>query len=324
MLQHGPEHVDLVNPLAGERALSEQVLVHVRHRPGVHVDAGLAGVDAGQARAQRRGDADADPRLDDPVPLDHEVAQRIDDRPVERVSNGPHQSVGDARWKLGIGIERDDVGNTGQEGKVAPFHGEAVLVGPEQPVQVQQLAPLALPAHPGPLARVIHPMAVEDEEGPPPFGGVLAIEAVDQIDRELDPGIAFLLRLQRVGQVGEQREMEIGVSVGQEPHLQLVHHRSHLVGVEQERGDRHHSRAIVRNAGGEIELGEDAWGDEEVRQTVHHVDRGLYGNGDEHECTQKGREVAAQLQLHQPDEDDGQQYDAADVEDRRHTEHGLH
>src|SRR3546814_6587547 len=61
------ECVDLVDPLADDRALAEQVLVHVGHRARVRIDARLAAVQARVPRARPAAHARADPRLQDSV-----------------------------------------------------------------------------------------------------------------------------------------------------------------------------------------------------------------------------------------------------------------
>ena len=70
--ERGFEGVDVVDALAGERALAQQVLVDVGYRGGVRIDAGGAGERALERRRlgahrQREGDA----RLQDGVALDH-------------------------------------------------------------------------------------------------------------------------------------------------------------------------------------------------------------------------------------------------------------
>src|SRR5690242_726762 len=54
LFEHGMEGVDFVNALAGKAALAVQVLIHVGDGTGVNIDSGLAGVEGGEARLQRR------------------------------------------------------------------------------------------------------------------------------------------------------------------------------------------------------------------------------------------------------------------------------
>ena len=61
------ERVDVVQALAGEDALAEQVLVDVGDGRGVRIDAGVAGVDPGEERSGRARHRHADARLEDAV-----------------------------------------------------------------------------------------------------------------------------------------------------------------------------------------------------------------------------------------------------------------
>ena len=68
-VEGGHERVHVVEPLAREDPLGEQVLVGVRDRRGVGIDAGVAGVEAREERAGGAGHGHADARLEDPVAL---------------------------------------------------------------------------------------------------------------------------------------------------------------------------------------------------------------------------------------------------------------
>ena len=59
--------IDVVNALTDERALVEHVLIHVRDRARVLVDARLASVQTRVPRPVRAGQADRHPRLEDAV-----------------------------------------------------------------------------------------------------------------------------------------------------------------------------------------------------------------------------------------------------------------
>ena len=72
------EGVDVVEALAGEDPFAEEVLVGVGDRGGVGVDAGVAGVDAGEERARGARHGDADARLQDAVALGDAAEPRID------------------------------------------------------------------------------------------------------------------------------------------------------------------------------------------------------------------------------------------------------
>ena len=65
--ERGHERVDVVEALAGEDALVEEILVDVRDGGGVRVDAGMAGVSPGEERSGRTGHGHADARLQNAV-----------------------------------------------------------------------------------------------------------------------------------------------------------------------------------------------------------------------------------------------------------------
>ena len=70
-LERGGEGIDVVQPLAGEDALVEEILVDVGDGGGVRIDAGVAGVGAREQRPRRARHRDADARLQDAVPVGH-------------------------------------------------------------------------------------------------------------------------------------------------------------------------------------------------------------------------------------------------------------
>ena len=91
------EGVHVVEPLAGEAPLAEEVLVDVGHGGGVGVDAGVAGVEAREAGAGGAGGGDAHARLEDAVALGDPARGRIEARAVERVEGDADQLAGRRR-----------------------------------------------------------------------------------------------------------------------------------------------------------------------------------------------------------------------------------
>ncbi len=178
--QGGREGVDVVDALAGERPLPEQVLVDVGDRRRVGIDARRAREDTLEERPlvagrQRR----RDPRLQDAVALDHAAAALVEARPVERVRERADQPAGDLAGQPGVGIQGEhEADGAGLEGglavrrmvgamlamaaMVARF-AMAAVAGREQEggvagalqqaVQLLELAALALPAEPASFAR---------------------------------------------------------------------------------------------------------------------------------------------------------------------------
>ena len=74
------EGVDVVQPLAGEDARAEQVLVGVRDRRRVGIDAGVPGVHPREERPGGAREVDAHPRLEDAVALRHPAQGGVDHR----------------------------------------------------------------------------------------------------------------------------------------------------------------------------------------------------------------------------------------------------
>ena len=109
----------------------------------------------------------------------------------------------------------------GQHRQVAVADGEArVGRAAQQPVELRELAALALPSHPSPLAGVPAAIAMKEEEAARP---VPLVELVDPPLRGVEQrGFPFERRPIGVRMVAEQREVEVRVAVGQEAHFQVV------------------------------------------------------------------------------------------------------
>ena len=97
VLQSLAERVHFVDAFAGVNALAEQVLIDVRNGPRIDIEAGLPGVERGQAAAGRGMNADADARLENAIALHHDAGGRIDHGLVERVRQRPHQPAAEPR-----------------------------------------------------------------------------------------------------------------------------------------------------------------------------------------------------------------------------------
>src|SRR5207249_3909218 len=172
---------------AGVDALSEKVLVRVGDGGRVRIDAGVAGVHAGEERAGRAGHRDADPRLEDAIALG--------DAPLPRVEVGAVQGMDDDADELARGlarqprvaVERDAIAHFREDAQLADLHLEARVGGAAQEaVELLDLPALALPAHPGALAGVPLADAVEEEEAVLVLGGVAEVQLLDPAPRLLE------------------------------------------------------------------------------------------------------------------------------------------
>jgi hypothetical protein len=147
--QRRHERVDVVEPLAGEDALGEQILVRVGHGGRIRIDAGVAGIEAREQRTRRTRERDADARLEDAVAVDHQTGLRIDQRAVQRVRGDADQRARGVARQRRVAVERDAVAHRRQYRCVADVDDEARVLGAaQQAIELLDLPALALPAHP--------------------------------------------------------------------------------------------------------------------------------------------------------------------------------
>ena len=255
------ERMDVVDALADEGAFAEEVLIHVRHRPRIGVDARLAAVQARIAGAAGARQADRHRGLQDAVAGNDTAREPIVLRAVERVRHRRHQRPRRIARQLGVGVEGDDELDAGQRSGIAHHARKARARrggdAAQQRVELGELAALALVTHPHPFLRVPAPRAVEEEEdvavGLGPAFAVLAVERLDGEARAFDQRAILGKRLLAgVEQVGEQTEMQAVVAIGQEAHFQRL---DQLIDVVRtgEHGRHHHQRApLRRNAGRKV------------------------------------------------------------------------
>ena len=128
------EGVDVVDALARVGAFAEQVLVDVRNRRGIGIDADRAGEHAQEQRAfaphrQRR----RDPRLQDAIAFDHSTQSGVQARPVERMGHLADESPNGLARQPRVGVEGDDVANvSGQRGR---RQERGVLGAAQEPIE---------------------------------------------------------------------------------------------------------------------------------------------------------------------------------------------
>jgi len=145
---------DIVDGLADEDPVAEQVLIKIRDGVRIRVRPPRMGKNGGEARGDRGRKARNHARLNDSVTLDDHAPDRVDDRLVERMRHGFDQAQSRAVRKLGVGVERDDVANTLERPTAAEpqeLPGRLPHGAVEEPVQIFDLPPLALPPRPAVL-----------------------------------------------------------------------------------------------------------------------------------------------------------------------------
>ncbi len=306
------EGVDVVDALADERALAEHVLVDVGDGARVGVDAGVAAVQPGVARAPARRQAGADARLQDAVALGHHVgAARVggEARPVERVRHRRHELRRGVARQLRVGVERDDVAHVAEHAGVADDVREALArpgagAAAQQRVEVAELAALPLLAHPHPVDGVPAPRPVEQEEGRSGLvvAVVVALRRVLRVERRDARGgvrhqfvVARHVLGGRVAEVGQQAEVQVRVAVGEEAHLERL---DQLVDAGDAADERRHHDQRARAAGDAervVHARQHARHDEQRRRPVDEAERELAG-GQQQQQRERQRLPPAQVE----------------------------
>ncbi len=282
--QAGLEGGDFINALAHVNSFAEQVLVDVRYRQGIGVQAGIAGENAGEVRDIGGGRADLGARLQDGITrLDH--SRRGQARPVEGVGMGSHQPARGLGRQDRVGVQGDHVAQPGcifqapddhRKGISRAVRRRPVLVGgQDQFVQLVQLAALPLPAHPHALGRVPAARAVEQEKALSAFQArVAAVQALHAIgDLAQQPGIFRQFSHRRIQEIGGQGKAQRRVGVAQVMQLHLAEQRLDNFTGSQQRGDDHQGRLVAWNPGAKVHLGQDARRERLGYAPVHQVDR---------------------------------------------------
>ena len=85
------ERIDVVDPLADERTLAEQVLVNIGDGARIRVDAGLASEQPRIALAVRARKAHCNARLQDAIALGHHLPLMVEVRTIQRVRHRAHK-----------------------------------------------------------------------------------------------------------------------------------------------------------------------------------------------------------------------------------------
>jgi hypothetical protein len=182
------EGVDIIDALAGVRSLAEKVLIDIRDRRRIGVQAGRTREDPlkeGAVAAVRQGRCDT--RLENPVAGTDPLPGRIESRSVKWVRHLSDQASHRIARQSRIGIEGDNEADIGGHVGLLSGHRHETGVGrpAEKAVELMQLAALPLPSHPGVLAGIEQTPAMQEEEAV--AGGSRALAAGQLRDR-LDGG----------------------------------------------------------------------------------------------------------------------------------------
>ncbi len=296
------EQVDLEDPLAGERALAEDVLVCVGHRARVGVDAGDPRVHAGETAAARALERHAHPRLHEPVARAHARLAGREARAVERVRDRGDQLASAVAGQNRVGVERDDERRRVAEVDVAELGGKRRLgLAAHLARELHQGAPLALPAHPRLDRLVVAPVTHEKVERAYAVLGLVAlVELGDATDCGFDD-LAVAIEPLRIGtlQIAEKPEGDVRIPVREIGDLEVLDDVAGRLHRREQR--RHHHEGPVRVGHGlaEVEL-EQRLG--RIRHRTQPVDHGKGDLGerdepqhDEHEHAGRGSAVSERV-----------------------------
>jgi hypothetical protein len=291
---------DVVDPLPDVDAASHEVLVDVGDGPAVDVDRRVAGEETDESGAALGDGLDLDARLDDRVAAHHASGCFVEARAVERMGHGADEAPDHALGQLRVGVERDheaDVADPALVARLLAEHREGGVGGAEdEAVELLELAPLALPPHPTAFRAVVAARPMERVERARPLARVVLVQASHAGGERIeDRGVARHPLRFRVGEVGQQHELDGRLRIAEIVGLELLQQVVDLVDAAREAGDDHGGREVRRNAVLEIELRQHARRDELRDRPVHDghpEDRG----GDRHhrDRQQPGSETDAE------------------------------
>ena len=100
-------------------ASPKQILINIRDRTRIDIEAGIARQQGGETGPSRRFNAYVHSRLQNCVSFDDYILGGIDDRAVEWMRKGPDELVPGSRRKLRVEVQRDDVTYVLEEGRIS-------------------------------------------------------------------------------------------------------------------------------------------------------------------------------------------------------------
>ncbi len=190
----------------------------------------------------------------------------------------PTNCHAESRGSCGVGVEGDHVSHVRAGREVSPTTSANRSVEPPRrsAVQLRELSPLALIAHPEPLPGIPAPRAMEEEEGAAVSVPVLLVQLLDLLPREPEERLVLRKRLlARVREVRQQAEVQMLVPIRQEPDLQRLDQILDVLRARDHRRD-HDERARFRgNPRGEVHSRQQVRPGEQRGQPVHQGDRQL-------------------------------------------------
>ena len=251
------ENIDLVDSLADIGSFAVQVLIHVGNGTGIDVHSGLPGPNFRQPGARGAADAYPDTGLKNAMAGDDDIPFGIDDGLVQRMRESADHAVCGVPGQQSVSIKGNHETDRWQDREIADGNRIAVFAVAQKPVEFDQLSTLAFPAHPCPLTRVVAALTVKQEEDPAPWSAYFSFRRSMRSAHSTASGSIFERRRLRVGQVGEQSEVQVGILISEKADLQIIDDLSHLLLVQQKRWNGDECDARVWNPFGKSSFGMD-------------------------------------------------------------------
>src|SRR5512138_2964457 len=107
--ERGRERIDGVQALPREDAFAEYVLIGVRHRRRIGIDAGMARIESREQRSGGAREGYAYARLENAVPRRDTTERRIEERAIERMRDHADQLARGVARKTGVAVQCDAV-----------------------------------------------------------------------------------------------------------------------------------------------------------------------------------------------------------------------
>ena len=248
------ERGDIINALADKNADAEQILIHVGNRAAIYVYRCIAGKKTGEKCPADTLRRHFDPGLKNRIAGDDLARDRIKPCNIFRMCQRASQLSDRSGGQDGVGVGGNDEPYPGKCLAVSFMNGEGlIIIFDKQPVELLQLPSFSLPGHPAALAPVIVARAKQEMKR---TGLFLAMPTVQRTEMPEELGGNFLVGWHmlsgRIGKVGKQGNLKMGVDIGQPVGLALLNQVGYLFSLSNQGRDDDDRPAIGRQAFGEI------------------------------------------------------------------------
>ena len=158
----------------------------------------------------------------------------------------PDELPGGIARKLGVGVQRDDILDRRQDGRLPHDLGKAFArTAAEQGVELRELSPLAFVTHPQAFSGVPAARAVKQEEEVLSVGGIFPVQHLDAGPRPLKQHLISRQNLlRRVAEIRQQGEVKVLIPIREMMNLQGLDQAINAFQAREHRGNDHHRAAI--------------------------------------------------------------------------------